>query len=35
MIYHEYNLPLDLLDRVKKSLNEIYKYDMDEMNDLM
>lgn len=34
-IYKEYYLPLDIYERVKKSLVEIYKHDVDELNDFL
>ena len=34
-IYEEYSLPLDLHDRVKKSLTYMFSTDMDELNEFM
>ena len=34
-VYDEYCLPLDLFDRVKKSLTYIFMTDMEELNDFM
>lgn len=34
-VYDEYCLPLDLYDRVKKSLTYIFMTDMEELNDFM
>lgn len=34
-IYDEFCLPLDLYDRVKKSLTYMFITDMDELNEFM
>ena len=34
-VYDEYCLPLDLYDRVKKSLTYMYTIDMDELTQFM
>lgn len=34
-VYDEYCLPLELYDRVKKSLTYIFTVDMDELNSFM
>ena len=34
-VYDEYCLPIDLYDRVKKSITYIYTTDMDELNDFI
>ena len=34
-VYDEYCLPIDLFDRIKKSLTYMYTTDMDELNDFM
>ena len=34
-VYDEYYLPLDLYDRVKKSLTQMYTVDMEELTDFM
>lgn len=34
-IYDEYFLPLDLYDRVKKSITYMFTTDMDELNEFM
>lgn len=34
-VYDQYCLPLDLYDRVKKSLTYMFTTDMDELNEFM